>query len=341
MLGKRRGEIVGVDGLVRHDQRRRRALEIVLREERADHVAAGALLRVLREEALVAEVPAVADHHQIDARDALVERARDHVRVERLRGVDVLPALDFRQRLDLVAVDGRLLVVAGIRGRLHPRGEGGHHVVLAAVHEESRVPHVGIVPRRVDQPDTGRRAAPDLVQQAGTRPVAEHRVLAGPKAKHLLQRLDALAHRAGIRERPVERVLAVERPAMEAEPRKPVAGDHQVRIGLVVAEEDVVARRKRLDQVAFEEERLPLRARHRDLDGPDLGEHDLRARTVVALLEVRRDPFPQIARLADVEHVAGGVEHPVHAGQVGQAGDEGRGVKHGVAWQRAAGCAVR
>ena len=62
--------------------------------------------------------------------------ARDDVRVERLGGVDELPALHLAQRPDLVAIDGRLFVIAAVRGRLHARGERAHHVVLAAVHEE-------------------------------------------------------------------------------------------------------------------------------------------------------------------------------------------------------------
>ena len=48
---------------------------------------------------------------------------------------------------------------------------------------------------RGDQADTWRRAAFDLVKQARPRAVVEHRTLAGAQAKHLLQEVDALAHR--------------------------------------------------------------------------------------------------------------------------------------------------
>ena len=47
-----------------------------------------------------------------------------------------------------------------------------------------------------------------------------------------------------LRERTVVAVPPVERAAVEAEPRERVPGDHQVGIGLVVAEQDVVARRE-------------------------------------------------------------------------------------------------
>ena len=42
-----------------------------------------------------------------------------------------------------------------------------------------------------------------------------------------------------------------------------------------------------------------------------------------------RDALLQVAGLADVEHLAGGAQHPVHAGQAGQSGDEGLRIEHG------------
>ena len=54
-----------------------------------------------------------------------------------------------------------------------------------------------------------------------------------------------------------------------------------------------------------------------------LRDHVADARAAVALLEVARDALLQVARLADVEHAAGGVEVAVDAGQVRQRRDLG------------------
>src|SRR5207302_1598460 len=102
-----------------------------------------------------------------------------------------------------------------------------------------------------------------LVEQARPGAVLEHRVFAGAQPEHPLQKLDALTDRMGVRERAEIAVLAVLRAAMESQPRKPMSGDREVRVGLVVAEEDVVARRKALDQVVLEEQRFTLRASDR------------------------------------------------------------------------------
>ena len=109
---------------------------------------------------------------------------------------------------------------------------------------------------------------------------------------------------------------------MEAQLRELLAGQADVRIALVVAEQDVVARLERLDQVVLEQQRLAFGARDRGLDARDLRDHHRDARLVRALLEVARHALLQVARLADVERVAGGVLHPVDAGPVRQRRDQ-------------------
>ena len=94
--------------------------------------------------------------------------------------------------------------------------------------------------------------------------------------------------------------------------------DLQIRITLVVAKENVVARVERLDQVVLEQQRLGLGANDRRLHPNDLADHVADARAAVVLLEVARHALAQIARLADVEHRVLRVEIAVHAGQAGQ-----------------------
>ncbi len=300
---------------------------VVLAHERRDHLADRVLLGVLREEALVAEVAAVAHHHQVHTGDPALAHARDRVRVERLRRVGVLPLLDARERRDLVAVHRRLFELEPLRGGLHALDQGLHDVVLAALEEELRVADVLRIRLGRDVADTGRGAAPDLMEQARPRPVAERRVLARAQTEDLLQELDRLTHRPCARIGAKVGVLAVERAAMEAEPGKVAAGDHQVRVGLVVAEDDVVARRERLDEVVLEDQRFGLGARDGDLEVGHLRHHHGDARPMVVLGEVRRDALPEIACLPDVKHVAARAEHAIHPRPVRQAGNQRRGIE--------------
>ena len=111
---------------------------------------------------------------------------------------------------------------------------------------------------------------------------------------------------------------------MKAQLRKRFAGDADIRIALVVAKQDVVARLVRLDQVVLEQQRLALRARDRRLDARDLRDHHRGARMMIGLLEVARHALLQVARLADVQRLAGGVEHAIDARAVGQRGERAR-----------------
>src|SRR5438445_13520941 len=77
----------------RHDQRRQRLVEIMLLQKRSHYLAGGRTLGVRGEEAAVADVPAAADHHQVDAGDAALDGAGDDVGVHAAVGFDVLARL--------------------------------------------------------------------------------------------------------------------------------------------------------------------------------------------------------------------------------------------------------
>ena len=79
-----------------------------------------------------------------------------------------------------------------------------------------------------------------------------------------------------------------------------MAGDLQVRIGLVVAKQDVVARLTGLDEIALEQQRLGFRAGDGGLERSDLPDHVRDPRTGEILLEIRRHPLLEVARLADI-----------------------------------------
>ena len=106
----------------------------------------------------------------------------------------------------------------------------------------------------------------------------KNRVLAGSEAKHPLQESDALAHRGRGRKRAEKVVASIRGSTEETETRSLVSRNDDVRIGFVVAKQDVVTRRQTLDQVVLEQQRLAFRARHGRFDPRDLAHHQGNAR---------------------------------------------------------------
>ena len=94
-----------------------------------------------------------------------------------------------------------------------------------------------------------------------------------------------------------------------------VEADPDVGIGLVVPQPDVEARPVPLDELLLGEQRLGLCLRDQEVDRRDRTGEAARMR---ASGEVGGDPFPDRARLADVDHVAVPVPEQVDARLVGQ-----------------------
>src|SRR5690606_42012641 len=78
--------------------------------------------------------------------------------------------------------------------------------------------------------NAGSRAAADLVQQAGPRPVGEHRVFTGAQAEYFLQDLYGLAHGPRVGKRPEKLAALIGGAAVIGDARPLVAGDPQVRV---------------------------------------------------------------------------------------------------------------
>ena len=81
----------------------------------------------------------------------------------------------------------------------------------------------------------------NLVQQTGTGAVVEHAVFAGADAENLLQQLDALLGRIGIRIRAEVLMLAIGRAAIVGQAREFLPGQHDIWIRLIVPEQYVIA----------------------------------------------------------------------------------------------------
>ena len=118
-----------------------------------------------------------------------------------------------------------------------------------------------------------------------------------------------------------------------------VGGDQDVGKGFVIAQQHVVAGFQLLDEVLFQEQRLGFGARGQEHHRRCLKNHLGNAAGMAGGAGIVGDPRLEVARLADVQHFALGVEHPVNAGravkrfQIGldhlMAGGWGRGRGHG------------
>ncbi|KAG0921603.1 hypothetical protein G6F32_015029 [Rhizopus arrhizus] len=114
---------------------------------------------------------------------------------------------------------------------------------------------------------------------------------------------------------------------MQRDARPVLAGQQHMRVGLVVAQGNVVARRQRLDQLVFQQERLGFRARDSDVHARDLRDHRHDPRVLRAAIEIAADAVAQRTRLAHVQQGVVGRVHAVHAGCGAEMGREGLAIK--------------
>jgi hypothetical protein len=233
--------------------------------------------------------------------------------------VDVLMGLDVSKRPDPVAVDRRGFEVESVRGLLHGRAQALLHLLGAAGQEALRLRHELAVAGFGDAADTGRRAALDLVHQAGPRAARENGVRAGAQQEGLLEGGDRPVDRARRGEgAKVDAVAAVCAPVLGDLWVGMVAGDQDVGKGLVVAQQHVVARHKTLDQVALEQQGLDFGVGVHDLEARRFCDHALQPPRQVGELGVAGDPFLQVLRLADIERFASAIQHAIDPRRPGQ-----------------------
>ena len=102
-----------------------------------------------------------------------------------------------------------------------------------------------------------------------------------------------------------------------------VARQQDIRKRLVVPKQYVKSRPQALDEIRFEQQRLGLGPGDDKLHRRRFPHHAADAAGVEPALRVVGHALLQVARLADIEHVAGGVDHPIDAGRVGQPPRQG------------------
>ena len=343
-----------VDGMAGHQLRWHGLTDVVLGDEGLEHRRLGAARRVqhrlvIRQGGLglrpnrdvnfaeqgrsfvdmagevgaVSQMAAAAHHGQVDAGAPARHFDRQYVDIlvhrRQAAGVHRLLVLHAGQCGDAVAQRGRLFVLQRLGVPHHLDLQVANDLLRFTQQKALDVAHVAPIVGGADLAYAGARAAVDLVQQAGPRAVAENRVLAGAQLEQLLHQLDRLLDRPGVGIGPKVAVLAVDGTTKVGHPRIGVVDDLQVRVALVVAEQDVVARRQRLDEVVLQQQGLGLAAHHRGLEPGDARHHLANARAVMVALQVAGHAPLEAARLADIEHLILGVDPAVHARQRRQA----------------------
>src|SRR5690606_32251358 len=115
---------------------------------------------------------------------------------------------------DPVAQGGGALELHRLGGRRHVLGQLGLYLRRLALEETLGIRDERRVSCLVDEPDTGRAASLDLVEQARPRAAGEHRVRTVAEQKHLLQLVQRPVDRAGTGEGAVIVALLLLRTAM-------------------------------------------------------------------------------------------------------------------------------
>ena len=301
---------------------------VVLPEERREHLGRCGALGSLEREMVAAHDRPVADAEDLHDRVALGDGRREDVEVVALVRVDLLAVEGPLDGLQPVAQLGRALESEGVRGDLHLATRIAGERLVAAFEEEDALLDRGAVLLLRGVPDAWRGASLEMKEEARTTArqrrrrdglppavgVRDDRELAGAVRKELLQKVERLVDRLGVRERTEVPGGAVpERPRPEDAGEILSEGHLHIGIGLVVLEPDVVAGMVLLDEVRLEEERL------RDAAGEDvlepLGALDHPYKThVQARAEVRTHTVAKDVGLADVDHPSPPVLEEVHPG---------------------------
>ncbi len=204
------------------------------------------------------------------------------------------------------------------------RGEAVADRAAAPGQEIARLAdELGIVGNR-DLAGAGRRAALDLIEQAGARAVLVIAVRTGAQQEGALQRVERAMNGAGAGEGAEIIALAGPRAAMLEELRRlMIAGDQDIGKALVVAQQHIVARLHLLDEIGLEQQRLGLGFRRDEHHRGGLRDHARDAGRLPLGPGVAGDALLDAARLADIEHLAVGGEHAIDAGAVRRMAPEG------------------
>ena len=187
------------------------------------------------------------------------------------------------------------------------------------------MPDETLIVLRLDFSDARRRAAFDLKQQTRPRTAFEHGVRTTAQQERALQRVQRAIDRTRRSKGTEVIAFAVLGAAMLDDLRRHmITGDENVGKRLVVPQRHVEARLQTFDEIGFEQQRLDLGRRLHELHRRRRRDHPRDAARVTEQLGVRRNALLEVRGLADVEHLAFGIEHAVDARRIRQTRQIGR-----------------
>ena len=266
------------DVVAGQDQLGRLARLVELADEGREHGRGVDILGVRREISAITEILPGAQEDHLDAELAAFLVDGEDVGLVDRGQADRLVRLDMGQRANAVAQHRGPFEFEIVGGPVHALRQRLLDLAVAAAQEAAHLVDDAAIFHRIDAPDTGRRAALDLVLQAGSGARREHAVGAGAQREGALQGVERPVDR-GSRGEGAEILVALLAHAAVLGELRPlgVAADHDVGERLVVAQQHVEARLEALDQVVLEQEGLGLAVGDHELHGPGARDHALQA----------------------------------------------------------------
>ena len=301
----------------RHVNLRRDELlvEIELLQQRGEELRLVEFLLVLPEELAPVDDLAVAQVKQVQRHQRRFRVAAENVDVVALGGRHLLPLFDLLDGGQQVAQRGRFLESHLARRRFHAPAQIARQVGVPALQKLPHVAHRGVVRLARGQALHARpQAAVNVVLQTGLGVVARQVHLARRHQKMAVDEMHQPVRQVG-REVGTEIGGAVLAQApRHVHTRVALAGQLDVGVGFVVAQQHVEARLVLLDQVVFERQRFLFVIHQNVVDIARF--RDQAARFGISQLvfgKVAAHPMPQHLGFADVDDPAAAVLVQIHA----------------------------
>ena len=160
-----------------------------------------------------------------------------------------------------------------------------------------------------------RAAAFDLILQTGPRPVLENRVGAGAQQKNFLQQIHGFVQRPDRSERTKILAFFAMRAAMFFNARERVVmRDQQFGKAFIVLEQNIIARRKPLDEAGLHQQRLGFVLRYHHFHTGNLRHHAQNAGGKVTRGGIVGHAVMQVFCFAHVKQLTSSIDHAVNAG---------------------------
>ena len=214
----------------------------------------------------------------------------------------------------LIAQQRRLLIRARLRRRLHFCCQFLQQHLTAAIQKIAGMRHRLRIGFLVNIAHARRITALNLILQTRAAAGSKKTGLTLPHAEDLGEHLQRIARRLHIGKR-AEKLALLARAAMQRQARKRMRRQHDIRIGLVIAQQNIELRQMRFDEIVLQNQRFRFRMGNRRINIDHLLHQGARLRAHAVVTKITGKPVAQILRLADIQHLAVGIAHLINARQ--------------------------